>query len=313
MKSKLSTILRVVVAVVSLAFIAFKIHEQVRAGVQADFAVVDISPLVAAVLLMPFNWLTEAAKWRVLTANLQPLSAWQALKSVLSGLAVSMLTPNRVGDFAGRIALLEPENRSAGTMSSFVGAYAQMLAIAVFGVVAFGTGWSVLPDFLLWTASCRALVMVVLLVAAALLVGIYFFGGRAASRFSFGRWPWFENFVRAAGQHSPGQLAAALCLSLLRSAVFMLQFGLVLASTGLHLTFATAFCAVSLMYCFVSVIPSFALVEWGVRGSMALLFIMPIGGQPAQIVTATAVVWLMNVAFPAAVGALLLFLPTHRR
>ena len=93
----------------------------------------------------------------------------------------------------------------------------------------------------------------------------------------------------------------------------MFQFGLVLAAVGIRVPFAEAFCAIALMYCFVSVIPSFALVEWGVRGSMALLFIMPVGGQPLPIVTATVAVWLMNVAFPAAVGALLFFLPAHRR
>ena len=300
------------VAVLSLVFIVVKIREQVRAEAQVDFAVENIAPLLAAVLLMPFNWLIEALKWRALTSNLQHLPVRLSLKAVLSGLAVSMLTPNRMGDFAGRITLLNPENRSEGAMSAFVGAYAQMLAIALLGVVAFGMG-PVLPDFLLWTDNCRVLVMIVLLLAAALLTGVYFWGGRVAVRFSFGRWPWLEKFVRAAGQHSSRQLATTLGLSVLRSAVFMLQFGLVLAATGIKLPLATAFCSIALMYCFVSVIPTFALVEWGVRGSMALLFIMPVGGQPAPIVTATVVVWLMNVAFPAAVGALLFLLPTHRR
>lgn len=311
-KSKLSQITRILVAVASLVFIVFKIKEQTGAGGGVDFSAVAVGPLLAAVALMPLNWFVESLKWRALTSYLQPLSVLESLKSVLAGLAVSMLTPNRVGDFAGRITFLKPENRTAGAMSAFVGGYVQLLAIAAIGVVAFGMQ-PVLPEFLLWTAKCRFWSVVVTVGAVVFLSVFYFFCGRLALRFSFGRWPWLEKFVRAAGQHSAGQLAAAFGLSVVRCAVFMFQFGLVLAAVGIRVPFAEAFCAIALMYCFVSVIPSFALVEWGVRGSMALLFIMPVGGQPLPIVTATVAVWLMNVAFPAAVGALLFFLPAHRR
>jgi hypothetical protein len=304
MKHKLSSVLKILIAVLSLAYIAYKITEQVREGVPMDFAEMSVVPLLAAVALIPLNWLVEAAKWRILTSHLQPLTVGQSLRAVLSGLAVSLLTPNRVGDFAGRIALLKPENRSEGAMSAFVGGYGQMLVIAILGVVAFGMK-PALPDFLLWTVSRHALVLAVLVVAIVALACIYFFGGKAALRFRFSHWPWLEKFVRAAGRHSFVQLLSAFVLTTLRCAVFMLQFGLVLEAAGLHLAFGVAFCSIALMYAFVSVIPTFALVEWGVRGSMALLFIMPVGGQPAQIVTATAVVWLMNVALPAAVGAFL--------
>ena len=288
-------------AAASLAFIGWKVHDQLADGT-VSFSVLAVWPMLAAVALMPLNWLVEAVKWRVLTAHLQRLSLWQATKSVLAGLAVSMLTPNRVGDFAGRIALLKPENRTAGAMTAFVGGYAQMLAIAALGVVAFALK-PVLPDFLSATADHYALTMSLLLIFIFALTGFYFAARLLAAKFKFSRWPWFEKFVGAAGQHTNRQLTGALFLSLCRSVIFIFQLQLMLQSFGISLELIDAFRSIALMYCFVSVIPTFALAEWGVRGSMALLFIVPLGGQPTQIVAASVALWIVNVAVPAAVGS----------
>ena len=303
MKRALSLILRIAVAAASLAFIGWKVHDQLTDGT-VSFSILTVWPMLAAVALMPLNWLVEAVKWRVLTAHLQRLSLWQATKSVLAGLAVSMLTPNRVGDFAGRIALLKPENRTAGAMTAFVGGYAQMLAIAALGVVAFALQ-PVLPDFLSVAAEHYSLSMSVLLAFIVVLIGFYFAARLMAAKFRFSRWQWLEKFVGAAGQHTNRQLIDALFLSLCRSVIFIFQLQLMLQSFGISLELIDAFRSIALMYCFVSVIPTFALAEWGVRGSMALLFIVPLGGQPTQIVAASVALWIVNVAVPAAAGVVL--------
>lgn len=300
--------MRLVVAVLSLAFIGWKVYAQFSANYTPVACRPAIVPLLAAVALMPLNWLLETHKWQVLTSHLQPLNVGTSLKSVLAGLAVSMLTPNRVGDFAGRIAWLKPENRTAGTMSAFVGSCAQMIAIALLGTLAFCLQ-PVLPDFLDFFArnfTITAAVLVVLVITAC---GIYFFIGVVAARFQFDRWPWLERFVQAAGQHTKQQLFTALVLSICRSIVFIFQLHLMLQSMGIDLAATDTFRSIALMYCFVSVVPTYALAEWGVRGSMALLFIAPLGGLPTQIVAATMILWFINVAAPAAAGAVLFVLP----
>ena len=307
MKQKWSAVLRIVVAALSLAFIGWKVYEQLANGEPFAAFTPKFAPLVAAVLLMPLNWLLETHKWQVITAHLQQLTMEESLRSVLSGLAVSMLTPNRVGDFAGRIAWLKPENRTSGAMSDFVGGFAQMTAIALLGIAGFCLQ-PVLPGFLEWFGQHYAITAAVLIVLAVALCGIYFCVGMVARRFRFGRWPWLERFVQAAGQHTKLQLTKALFLSICRSAVFILQLQLMLQSVDINLLPIDAFRSIALMYCFVSVIPSFALAEWGVRGSMALLFIVPLGGQPTQIVAATVALWLINVAVPAATGAVITML-----
>ena len=304
--------MRLIVAVLSLAFIGWKVYTQLSAHDALIACRPAIAPLLAAIALMPLNWLLETHKWQILTSHLQHLNVGTSLKSVLAGLAVSMLTPNRVGDFAGRIAWLKPENRTAGTMSAFMGSCAQMIAIALLGTLAF-CFQPVLPDFLGLFARNFTTTAVVLVVLAMTVCGIYFFIGVAAARFRFGRWPWLERFVQAAGQHTKQQLFTALVLSICRTVVFIFQLYLMLKSMGVDLSAADAFRSIALMYCFVSVVPTFALAEWGVRGSMALLFIAPLGGLPTQIVAATVILWLINVASPAAIGAVLFVLPETKK
>ncbi len=303
MKNSLGLALRILVAAASLLFIGVKVYRQFANGLPTDIAGLSVTPLLITVVLVPVNWLIEALKWQKLTAHLQLLSLSQSVRSDLAGLAVSMLTPNRMGDFAGRISLLKPENRTSGAMAAFVGSFAQMLALALLGVAAFCLK-PVLPDFLLWTTAHYAPSITVLLVAAALLTFFYFLAGKYAAKFKAGHWLWIERFVVSAGQLTSKRLASALCLSIIRSCVFMIQLWLMLAAAGVWIDFGSALCSIAIMYCFVSVVPTFALAEWGIRGSMALLFIAPLGGNATQIVIATIVLWLINVALPAAVGAI---------
>lgn len=65
----------------------------------------------AVLFLMLFNWFFEVVKWHYLVKEVEPLSIWKSLKSVFCGLTWAIFTPNRIGEYGGRIMLLKPENR----------------------------------------------------------------------------------------------------------------------------------------------------------------------------------------------------------
>lgn len=303
MKVKYSAILKTAIACAAFGYIAYSIWGQIRKGVSLNLDHFTLLPLAVAVVLVPANWLVEAVKWRGLVSSLQRLSILQSARSVLAGLAYSMPTPNRIGDFAGRIMFLEPQNRTNGAMSAFIGSYAQVLAIAAFGVAAFALN-PPLPEAFQCIADCHAMLLAIFAAFLGLAFCLYFFVGEIASRFKFRAWPWLERFVASASLHSRSQLAKAFLYSCLRYAVFSSQFFLVLMSVGMAADSPDMFCAIAFTYCIVTLIPTFALAEWGVRGSVALIFLAPLGGQPAQIVGATVIVWLMNVGIPALAGVI---------
>ena len=93
--------------------------------------------LVLLIVLMPFNWAAETRKWISLVRKVEYLSFWQAFKAVLAGVAFSLFTPNRVGEFGGRILFVRPRNALKAALSTLVGSFAQQLILIGFGFVGF--------------------------------------------------------------------------------------------------------------------------------------------------------------------------------
>lgn len=65
--------------------------------------------LVAVIALMFVNWSIEAVKWKLSVKKIQNVGFLKAFKAVLSGVSFSVSTPNRVGEYLGRVLYMDPE------------------------------------------------------------------------------------------------------------------------------------------------------------------------------------------------------------
>ena len=92
--------------------------------------------LAAVLVLLPVNWLLEAIKWRMLTANVQKITLGFSIKAVLVGISTGFFTPNRIGELVGRVMYLNVENRKAGVTMSVVNSLTQNLVLVLCGVPA---------------------------------------------------------------------------------------------------------------------------------------------------------------------------------
>ena len=63
------------------------------------------------IILVFANWGLEARKWQVILKKLERISFFTAFKAVLSGLTLSLNTPNRIGEYGGRILYVKDGNR----------------------------------------------------------------------------------------------------------------------------------------------------------------------------------------------------------
>ena len=70
--------------------------------------------------------------------------------------------------------------------------------------------------------------------------------------------------------------------------------------------------AVPLIYLIATLVPSIMLTELGVRGSVAVAVLAPLGGDPASVLIGTTLVWTINVALPAIAGSLIMVLTNVR-
>jgi hypothetical protein len=92
-----------------------------------------IAVIAFIIILMVFNYLLEAIKWRYLTHKWAPITLWQAIESVFCGLSLAIFTPNRWGEFGGRVMFLPPRRRVHGVFAMAVGTFGQLVVTSVVG------------------------------------------------------------------------------------------------------------------------------------------------------------------------------------
>ena len=100
-----------------------------------------------------------------------------------------------------------------------------------------------------------------------------------------------------------GDLLRVWGLSFLRYGVFTLQSVLLLRIVEVPASFAELAGLTALSYFFITLIPSIALGELGIRGSVNLALFGYAGALPSDILPATFALWAINLALPALFGA----------
>src|SRR6185437_1922275 len=86
------------------------------------------------VIMLAFvNWGLEARKWQVLLEPVQKINFLRAYKSVLSGLTLSLNTPNRMGEYGGRILYIKEGSRLKAISLSIAGSISQLIITLVVG------------------------------------------------------------------------------------------------------------------------------------------------------------------------------------
>jgi hypothetical protein len=79
------------------------------------------------ILLVFVNWGLEARKWQLLMKGIQPMNFITAFKSVLCGVTLSLNTPNRIGEYGGRILFVNDGNRLKAVTLSIAGSISQLI------------------------------------------------------------------------------------------------------------------------------------------------------------------------------------------
>ena len=90
---------------------------------------------MTVVALVPVNWGIEALKWKWALINTQTLSWAAAIKSVLTGVTLSIITPNGVGDYGGRMINIDKDKRSQAIYYNGFLSMSQYLTTVVFGLL----------------------------------------------------------------------------------------------------------------------------------------------------------------------------------
>lgn len=264
------------------------------------------SPLVVlmlyAALLIPVNWGFEARKWQLLGQKLEPISYARAYRSVMVGLTLGFITPNRLGDYAGRVLELKSRQRLEAIGAIFIGRYCQLVATVLVGSV--GLSYFILRFY--WAeypAVAMSLMLLLLVLSGATLVLLYNAKAMVAIVAAIKPLRPLVRYVAIMGTYSTPEISRILWLSLGRYFVFLLQFILLLILFGVQLNPLEYVSGVSGTFFLKSVVPSVSLLsDLGIRELSAMYLFGLLGQARLQVLSASLSLWLLNIAVPSAVG-----------
>ena len=257
-------------------------------------------PLALLLLSMTaLNWYTEVSKWQALTSRIMKISFWEALKQSLSSLTVSLVTPNRIGEYGAKAMYFARENRAQVLFCNFVGNFSQMSITVVFGLLGVWVADGQISglDFVSISLSGAWL----LLAAAGVTLLL-------ATRFWKRLYPRVISMLRTI----PGTLLLNVWgLSVLKYLVFSHQFYFLLFFLGVELDYAQCMSLIAISYMISSLIPGFLIFDWLVKGSVAVLIFGRFGVDEMQVLSVTSLMWLLNFGLPSLLGVL--YVITFRR
>jgi len=234
--------------------------------------------LILAIALMPLNLAIEAC------------------------IALSIFTPKRIGEYGGRAMILE-SNRMASMVSTFVGNMGQSVVNIMVGLSAF---WIFLSRFHMSdTDYSNAIPLAIASIVISLLA--YFnlsYVYDKLSRFKF--FKKFSNYFSVIDVYSKGMLLKVLLLSFLKYLVFVTQYMLLVYFFGVDITWFWSLICVSCVFFAKSMLPLPASVELAARGAIAVYFFDYLTSNDIGILVASYLLWIINLAVPAAIGSYLL-------
>ena len=103
------------------------------------------------------------------------------------------------------------------------------------------------------------------------------------------------------------EVLEGLLYSVARYIVFTTQFFILLQVFEVHVSYIDAFILTTTMLFVISVIPTIAITEIGVRGSVDLFLFGLVSANTVGILSATFVMWIINLFLPAIIGTAFIF------
>ncbi|HUR65724.1 MAG TPA: lysylphosphatidylglycerol synthase domain-containing protein [Chitinophagaceae bacterium] len=281
--------------------------EEAWLRIKASLSSSGIWNLITVLLLMIVNWSIEAVKWKLSVRSVQEVSFFKAFQAVLSGVSFSVSTPNRIGEYLGRVLYMKEGSRLKTISITIVGSISQLIITLLAGCI----GLYILRDEI----EARQLIspmwmnVIVYGVTAVLLVLLLFYFRLSGLVKWADRFPGNKRFVylvEALENFHPVLLLKLLLLSLVRFIVFIGQYSLLFALFDVHLSVDAAFWTVSVSFLIMAVIPTIAIAELAQRGKVVIAIVGLYSTNELGMTFATAGIWFINLILPAIIGSLLI-------
>ncbi len=261
------------------------------------------------ILLVFINWGFEAKKWQLLLKPVQQINFFTAFKSVLSGVTLSINTPNRMGEYGGRILYISEGNRIKAISLSIAGSISQLIITLVIGCggllyILYFQNSNAVPVMglsvfwlktLLFLSGCAASLLVLFYFRLSWIIKLVEKIPAAAK---------YVQYISVLEEFTPKLLLRLLYLSFFRYLVFIIQYIFLLQVLHVEILWVTAFWIISILFLVLAIVPSFAIADLGIRGKFSTELLSLYTTNVVGIIGTTFGIWFINLFIPALLGSL---------
>lgn len=256
-------------------------------------------------MLMPVNWWLESIKWQILMSPFEAISRKQSLKTVLAGVAVGIVTPARLGEYAGRLITSNPDKKSEAVAATFLGSIAQNLCNITIGLL---FSYFFLKNYFDVTYLDSVTFFVLIIIHILILCLIYYQLPKVVTKLSkFERLIPYLKKVDHINLYSIPILNKVLILSFCRYLIYFGQYFLVMKFLGQNDDSLAIMANIAMIYLIQTGIPLPAFISVFARGELAVLIWSSLSIDALTALTATFILWTVNLIFPSLAGLWIIY------
>jgi hypothetical protein len=256
-----------------------------------NFDVFSSKNIIFLLFLTIINHFLEIGKWKILTNNVKRNSWLEATEQSLASLTLSLITPNRIGEYGAKALYYTNDKRKQILLLNFAGNFYQLVITTILGAI----GLVYLSTYFSFSVISVQHSIILILGIAILGSSIYYIE-KKSSKISH----WISKIIAALLMKNN---KLVLFTSLLRYLVFTHQFYFLMLCFKIDISYVHAISAISSMYLIASCIPILSLFDAALKGSVAVVVFSLFGIDSLLILSITTLMWLFNFAFPAIIGS----------
>lgn len=258
---------------------------------------------IVGILTLTFlNRFIEILKWKNLAQIIEPISIWESTKQVLIGITFGIVTPNGIGEYAGKAWFYNRKNAGKIVFLNAVCNGIQVIYAVTFGFI--GTLYvNYLHEFI---PSTYIYLFFGGLLAAILIIfsikNISIKGYSLQTIFTF-----LSEIPKEIHRKN-------IILAFLRYTVLVHQYYLLYRFFDVEIAYGTLLAVVASIYLLASSLPNFQAIDFALKGSVALFLFGFFGVNEWVIALVATSIWLLNLVIPISIGSvfLLLFNPKKK-
>jgi hypothetical protein len=254
----------------------------------------SIKSSIFLLLFSLLNWFFEVKKWCLLANNAQKTSFSKAAIQSVASLTVSLITPNRIGEYGAKALYFDKPVRKKVLVLNLIGNLFQLLTTIIFGLI--GVAFFVLNFNIDIDVPIQSIILVIgfsfVFVAWWLYKKDFSIKGYSLKS--------LVNFITKI----PNSITTKVALfSAFRYLIFSHQFYFSLLLFRVEITYSEALFSIFSMYFLVSIIPMVSIFDIVIKGSIAIWVFSFFNCDEISILSVVLLMWIFNFVLPSIVGS----------